>query len=56
MASILETIGLTLGAIVILGALLAGYVGWRRRRRTQDDEPDARALRGGGPGDPVGPP
>ena len=51
----LETIGLILGGLAVLGALVLGYVAWRAARRREDaerevplEDPDQQAKGGGG--------
>lgn len=45
----LEFIGLTLGGLAVLGALVLGYAAWRTKRREEDaaqqDDPDKKAQR-----------
>ena len=51
----LETIGLTLAGLAVLGVLVLGYVAWRAKRREEDaerelplEDPDQQAKGGGG--------
>ena len=48
----IETIGLILAILAVLGALVLGYSAWRAARRKEDattEEPDQQARGGGGP-------
>lgn len=49
----LENIGLILGGLAALGALVLGYVAWRTKRRAEDVR--QQPNRAGGPGGPAGP-
>lgn len=49
----LETIGLTLAALAVLGVLVLGYVAWRAKRREEDAEIEAfKSGSSGGGGGP----
>ena len=49
----LETIGLTLAALAVLGVLVLGYVAWRTKRREEDAEIEAfKSGSSGGGGGP----
>jgi threonine/homoserine/homoserine lactone efflux protein len=41
---------LTLAALVVLGALVLGYVAWRTQRRKEDAQKQAQRSSGGGGG------
>lgn len=54
----LENIGLILGGLAVLGALVLGYVAWRAARRREDAErevPLVAPLGNGGAGGPKEP-
>lgn len=47
-----ENIGLFLGGLAVLGALVLGYVAWRTKRREEDAEIEVQPSNSGGGGGP----